>query len=102
MHVLNAAEDTLRLMASRIAAGVAHTMPATGSTGTIHLYDMIDRMRRSNKEEPPMSYGKANRWLGWMQCALAAHGLATVDEMKDINRRHAHEEWTDCDMGSDA
>jgi hypothetical protein len=61
---------------------------------------MLDRMRKSNKEEPPMSCGKANRWLGWMQCALAVHGLATLEEMKDINRKHAKEEWADCDMGS--
>jgi hypothetical protein len=103
MNVLQAAEDTLGLMAQRIAAGDRpHTMPATGATGTIHLYDMLDQMRKSNKEEPPMSYGKANRWLGWMQCAVVAHGLASLDEMKDMNREHAKTEWTDCDMGSTA
>jgi hypothetical protein len=103
MHVLKAAEDTIGLMAQRVAAGDRpHTMPATSSTGTIHLYEMLDQMHRSNRSEPPMSYGKANRWLGWMQCAVVAHGLASLDEMKDINRRHAGEEWADCDMGSAA
>ena len=31
----------------------------------------------------------ANRWLGWMQGAIVAHGLATKEEMKEINRKYA-------------
>jgi hypothetical protein len=101
MNVLQAAEDTIALMEKRLAEGaLPHTMSIAGPTGTIHLLDMLYQMRRSNKEEPPMSYGKANRWLGWMQCAVVAHGLASLQEMKDMNREHAKTEWTDCDMES--
>jgi hypothetical protein len=102
MHVLKAAEDTLRVVDLRVRAGHSHTMQAVGDTGFMHLQEMLSKMRRSNKEDPPMSYGKANRWLGWMQCAVVAHGLASLEEMKNINREHAGEEWTDCDMSSAA
>lgn len=29
---------------------------------------------------------KAHRWLGWAQCAVVAHGLASLDELKLINK----------------
>lgn len=37
---------------------------------------------------PDFSEAKLGRWLGWVQCAVVASGVATLDDMNDINRRH--------------
>ena len=47
-----------------------------------HLEDM---WRRVSREE--MSESKLGRWLGWAQATVVASGVATLEEMKQINRR---------------
>lgn len=29
---------------------------------------------------------KAHRWLGWLQCALVARDVCSLDEMKALNK----------------
>lgn len=38
--------------------------------------------------EPGYSDAKVGRWLGWAQCAVVASGLATIEEMKAINKEY--------------
>lgn len=49
-----------------------------------HLEDMY---RRLSHEE--FSDSKLGRWLGWAQATVVASGVATLEEMKAINKRHA-------------
>lgn len=49
-----------------------------------HVVDMYDRIRTGD-----FSQGKLNRWLGWMQAVCVMHGVLTLDECKEINKRHA-------------
>lgn len=52
--------------------------------GAVHLREMRMQMAVGG-----MSPAKMGRWLGWAQCSVLARGYATLDEMKEINRRHA-------------
>lgn len=76
MNVLGAMEDTVCLAESRV-------LPAEGPASAAHLRSMLDRMT------PGQSEGKRNRWLGYAQGVLVALSAATLDEVKDINKRHA-------------
>lgn len=53
-----------------------------------HLRGMLARMERRHLTDE-MSYGKMCRWLGWAQGVIVARGVATLDQTKEINRRHA-------------
>lgn len=33
-----------------------------------------------------IQHEKAHRWLGWAQCLISVYGLASLDELKDINK----------------
>jgi hypothetical protein len=52
-----------------------------GATDLAHLEDMRACVT------PEFSRGKLGRWLGWAQCAVVACGAASLDEMKEINRK---------------
>lgn len=53
-----------------------------------HLRSMYDRVADSISSETAFSTGKMNRWLGFMQGVLVSCGIATLNEVKDVNRRH--------------
>lgn len=55
------------------------------SYGLDHLESMLSRI------QDDFSEAKVGRWLGWAQCALTVSGLATLDEMKQLNLSHAGE-----------
>ncbi len=40
--------------------------------------------------EKGFSEGKLGRWLGWAQASVVAMGLASLEDMKEINKR-----WVD-------
>ncbi len=40
-------------------------------------------------EGGPAQLDKANRWLGWIQCALMIIGLVSIEEARDHNRTPA-------------
>lgn len=48
-----------------------------------HLEDMATRITDDFSES------KLGRWLGWAQAAVVAAGIATLDEMKEINLRNS-------------
>jgi hypothetical protein len=56
-----------------------------------HLQDMVERAAAAmNMPGAEFSAAKLGRWLGWMQCAVVAAGIGlTLEDMKQINRRHA-------------
>lgn len=76
LNILGAFEDTLAL-------GANGQMPGSGPLGYPHIYDMYTRIRTDG-----FSYAKQCRWLGWAQAAVVASGSATLQDMKDINRKH--------------
>lgn len=78
MDMVGAAVETVILATQR-------NIPAEGDLGLKHLHEMLDKMRDGNFSE-----GKMGRWLGWMQAAVVSHGVATLEDMKDINRK-----WSD-------
>jgi hypothetical protein len=48
-----------------------------------HAHDMLDMMVGFVEEG---RLDKANRWLGFVQCALWSTGVYTLNELKDHNR----------------
>lgn len=78
MNVHMAMFDTMRL-AQRHAA----RMPAEGPLSSKHIAVMWDRMCFDK-----FSYGKLCRYLGWAQCALVASGVATLEDVKEINKKY--------------
>lgn len=87
MNVMNAMEDTMLVAKAHIHRHAQQTVPATVLMEYEHLIHMRDKMRST-----PMSYGKMNRWLGWMQATVVSWGHSTLEDMKDINSRHAGDE----------
>jgi hypothetical protein len=55
------------------------------SVGMEHLYEMLSTVENSH-----FSDAKLGRWLGWAQCAVVAAGVATLEDMKQINLK-----WSD-------
>ena len=51
-----------------------------------HLEDMWRRVSRE-----VFSDSKLGRWLGWAQATVVASGVATLEEMKAINKRNAED-----------
>lgn len=81
VRVRAAMDETMRL-----ALPSQHLAPETGPLSMAHLMQM--NVLAQSEE---MSEGKLNRWLGWMQCAVVSWGDLTLDDMKEINRKHAND-----------
>lgn len=83
MNVLEAARETMELARQHGMDFVEHPDRREGEYS--HLEQMLEKM-----ESGDMSYGKMCRWLGWMQASVYAmcHEV-TLDDLKEINRRHA-------------
>lgn len=81
MDQVAAFDDTIELARER---GMADVAAADWSLAFDHLTDMQENVRSGN-----LSPSKCGRWLGWAQAAVVAAGLATLQEMGEINRRHA-------------
>lgn len=58
----------------------------TGELSYAHISDMYRRVT------PLFSESKLGRWLGWAQAAVVASGVATLEEMKEINQKYADAE----------
>ena len=59
-------------------------IPKDGPCGKPHLVYMIEQIS-TNKD---FSAGKKNRWLGFIQGALVALNVCTLEEMKETNKNH--------------
>ena len=86
------------LAAAKALRNLIEAIPHTkGPLGTEHLLSMLDRMDDS------MSVGKLNRWLGWIQASVVAHGFSDLDHMKAHNKhfsdeqKSAQKEYPTCD-----
>ncbi len=58
-----------------------------------HLREMLAKMESGinpQDSEKGFSEGKLGRWLGWAQASVVAMGLASLEDMKEINKR-----WVD-------
>lgn len=66
-----------------LALGREMPLEEGSSLGLSHLLDMQSRIT------PEFSEAKLGRWLGWAQAAVVSHGLMTLEDMKQINRRYA-------------
>lgn len=51
-----------------------------------HMEDMWEKIISAEDDETPFDPGKLGRWLGWAQCCMVAGGLATLDELKALNK----------------
>lgn len=71
-HWVYAAAEKHRLLVENLTMG-------DKKTESQHVAWMLDQI-------PGMSPTKACRWLGWIQASLYVDGLATLDELKAINR----------------
>lgn len=78
MDVRGAIEATVKL-------AVREKMAAEGAFSYDHIMDM----KRRIDENADMSYGKLCRWLAWMQAAMYAAGLATLEDLKNLSRSFA-------------
>lgn len=57
-----------------------------------HLLDMLAQMEKNDNPQhmgKVFSQAKLGRWLGWAQAAVVVMGLATLDEVKTINKLNA-------------
>lgn len=54
-----------------------------------HLYSMLTVI-----EYDPKAFGpaKLGRWLGWAQACVVAAGVATLNDMKQINLDHSDDD----------
>lgn len=53
-----------------------------------HLVSMYQRILEADNRGEPFSEGKLGRWLGWAQACVVVSG-ASLDEMKEINKKYA-------------
>jgi len=87
MNSRAAIDETMALAARRVK-GDPNNVPnlanfSSPDIGYVHCFEMWGKIRAGE-----MSDGKLNRWLGWIQCSVVSWGIATLEEMKDINKRH--------------
>ena len=73
-------------MEQTVKLGFDRGMKTGGSLGYDHIAGMLIRIQEAN---PPFSYGKLCRWLGWAQAAVVASGCASLEDMKAINQLNA-------------
>ena len=55
------------------------------SLGITHIVEMNTTIQT----DPTMSETKICRWLGWMQAAVVAQGIASLDDMKELSKKYA-------------
>ena len=77
--------DMLAAFDATIEIAERRKMPEMPGTefGLAHLRSMRGRIT------PEFSEAKLGRWLGWAQCAVAASGFSSLEEMKEINLKFA-------------
>jgi len=77
-HWVYAAAEEHRPLAARVIVTGQHN-------GAVHLLWMLDQIKYRNRglESPT----KACRWLGWIQACLYVAGVASLEDLKAINKR---------------
>lgn len=87
MRTRDAMIETMRIVESRLTLA-RHLGRDTFHSRTIG-YQHTKEMMAKVIADPDMSEGKLNRWLGWVQCSVCSWGIMSLDEAKEINRRHS-------------
>lgn len=54
-----------------------------------HLTSMYNRVREADHREEPFSETKIGRWLGYIQGVGIASQFLTLEQAKEINKKHA-------------
>lgn len=80
MNIIIAAQETKQMVLD--AASWPLSKKPNDSLGRSHIANLLTKI-----VDGTVKGEKAHRWLGWSQAALVGTGNATLDEMKDINRR---------------
>lgn len=77
--------DQRRAFKETLDLAIERDMPDYPGTsfGLEHLKDMWSRLDKN------FSDAKVGRWLGWAQACVVIDGLATLEEMKQINLKYA-------------
>lgn len=83
MNMLEAMRETLSLMEERVEK-FDNLNDGPKPTRLGHLTGMLEKM-----EAGQFSEAKMGRWLGYAQGVMVARSLATLNEMKEINKRWA-------------
>lgn len=73
MNMIGAFEDTIELARNR-------------GCDVSHFVDMRSRITNDFSE------AKLGRWLGYMQGFIVALEFATLEEMKEVNKKHAYDD----------
>lgn len=98
MNVMQAMRETVALMEERFETLASDYDPddeqrfmlLDESLKPPHVRDMLRAMEsRKNPQGGEFSDGKMNRWLAWAQAAVVAQGLASLEDMKVINKRNS-------------
>jgi hypothetical protein len=96
MNMLEAMRDTVLLMDNNLdSASDVHKYVISAMNADLqppHIRDMLSVMESGinpQDTEAGFSDGKMGRWLGWAQAAVVAMNLASLDDMKNINRKWA-------------
>ncbi|AHN84091.1 hypothetical protein GJ25_gp080 [Mycobacterium phage Hawkeye] len=83
MNQIQAFAETLNLAEE---SGMADCDFEIEEVNFVHLEDMLRRIK-ANPDD--FSDAKLGRWLGWAQACVVAGGYATLEDMKQINRRNS-------------
>lgn len=78
--------DQLRALRETVALAEDRDMPEMPGEdiGLEHLRFMLAEVESRLDDFPP---DKLGRWVGWAQCTLRCAGVATKDEMRELNIR---------------
>lgn len=87
MNMIAAMRETVELARTRGMPTMSSDNPDLDFP---HLEDMCRMMEENNSPQGGgFSEGKQGRWLGWVQAAIVATDIATLDDMKAINKKWA-------------
>jgi len=82
MDVKKAAQKSLDLYWEYISVHPSKIRHSAPMIRVGHLRDMNEKIQSGEVQGE-----KAHRWLGWIQAAVYAHGCASLEDLKLINKQ---------------
>lgn len=95
--IFYAFDECLKLAIKRTKPGTEDyqgDLDDEGPCSLDHLVSMLSRMRTAlilpafRLPEEAMYTDEMNRWLGYLQGVLVSHGIISLENAKEINRKH--------------
>lgn len=80
MNIKTAAKETLEYVPNALLLPARHS-----EYGRDHITHMLNQIQEWDLTEQRL-VEKANRWIGWAQCAIVIGAGASLEEMKAINK----------------